>query len=140
MSQQIHEEIRAGAGPGAHPKALEPRFTLAQCARVSGVYYVVGRSPCWEWTFWCREIKGEMRAALLTVAIMAAIFLVAFEAQATFDCFETPQGQRRCACLGGENCIELQKSGTCKSDFKCDDSEVGAMICSCRAVKVSGKR
>jgi hypothetical protein len=81
-------------------------------------------------------MEGEMRAALLTVAIAAAIA----QAQATFDCFETPQGERRCACMGGRNCIELQKSGSCKSGFKCDDSELGAMICGCKAVKTSRTR
>ena len=81
-----------------------------------------------------------MRAALLTVAIAAAILLALSKAQATFDCFETSQRERRCACTGGRNCIELQKSGSCKSGFKCDDSELGATICSCKAVKTSGTR
>jgi hypothetical protein len=82
-------------------------------------------------------MEGEMRAALLTVVIAAAIFLALSKAQATFDCFETPKGEWRCAYMGGRNCIELQKSGSCKSGFKCDDSELGAMICGCKAVKTS---
>jgi hypothetical protein len=81
-----------------------------------------------------------MRAALLTVGIAAAILLLLSKAQATFDCFETSQRERRCACTGGRNCIELQKSGSCKSGFKCDDSELGAMICSCKAAKTSRTR
>jgi hypothetical protein len=74
-----------------------------------------------------------MRAALLTITIVAALFLALSNARATFNCFETPQGERRCACIGGSNCSEMQKSANCKSGFKCDDGELGAMVCSCKA-------
>ena len=40
-----------------------------------------------------------MRAALLTLTIAATLFLAHSRVWA-FDCFETPDGKRRCACLG----------------------------------------
>lgn len=80
-----------------------------------------------------------MRMALLTVAIAAAILLALSGAHAAFDCFETSQHQLRCACTGGRDCIELQNSGRCKSGFKCDDGELGAMICSCKAVRKTSR-
>jgi hypothetical protein len=74
-----------------------------------------------------------MRAILFALAI-AALTLLSTDALTAFDCFDTPQRERRCACTGGSNCIELEKSGNCKSDFKCDDGELGAIICSCKAI------
>src|SRR6185312_3051030 len=81
-----------------------------------------------------------MRAALLTVVIGAVLILALSNAWAVFNCFDTPQGERRCACIGGDNCIQMQKSGSCKSGFKCDDSELGSMICSCKAGPVPARR
>lgn len=77
-----------------------------------------------------------MRAVLFALAIGSPTILSA-NARAAFNCFDTPQRERRCACTGGSNCIELEKSGNCKSDFKCDDGELGAIICSCKAVRLS---
>ena len=78
-----------------------------------------------------------MRAALLALAIVAATLLAISDACATFNCFATPQRERRCACIDGKNCLEMQKSGSCKSGFTCDDSELGALICSCKAERPS---
>jgi hypothetical protein len=78
-----------------------------------------------------------MRAILFAVAIVTLTLLPVPDAAATFNCFDTPQRERRCACIGGSNCIELEKSGSCKSDFECDDGELGAIICSCKAVGLS---
>ena len=41
-----------------------------------------------------------MRAALLTLAIVAALFLASSHAWTAFNCFETPEGEHRCACIG----------------------------------------
>jgi 2-keto-4-pentenoate hydratase/2-oxohepta-3-ene-1,7-dioic acid hydratase in catechol pathway len=43
------------------------------------------------------------------------------------------QGPRR-ACVGGTDCFELEKSGNCKSALKCDNGELGAMICSLQSL------
>jgi hypothetical protein len=34
--------------------------------------------------------------------------LLSANARAAFNCFDTPQRERKCACTGGSNCIELQ--------------------------------
>ena len=48
-----------------------------------------------------------MRAAVLTLTIVAALFLAHSHAWA-FDCFETPEGKRRCACIGADDCSEMR--------------------------------
>ena len=78
-----------------------------------------------------------MRGARFVAAIALAVVAVPLNANATFSCFVTARGERRCACVGGADCIALQKSGSCKSRFKCDDSELGALICSCEASRSS---
>jgi hypothetical protein len=78
-----------------------------------------------------------LRAALLVAAIVLAVGVAPFTAQATFSCFVTAQGEPKCACIGGADCIALQKSGDCKTRFKCDDSELGALVCSCKANRSS---
>ena len=78
-----------------------------------------------------------MRGARLVLAIALTIATVPLSAHAAFSCFVTARGERRCACVGGADCIDLQKSGSCKSHFKCDDSELGALICSCQASRSS---
>jgi len=77
-----------------------------------------------------------MRAALLTLIIVEALFLSP-SAWAKFNCFETPGEGRRCACVGSNDCSEMQKSGNCKSAPDCDNSQLGAIICSCRATATS---
>ena len=57
-----------------------------------------------------------MRAAVLTLTIVLALFLAHSHAWA-FDCFETPEGKRRCACIGADDCSEMRQSGSCKSDL-----------------------
>ena len=78
-----------------------------------------------------------MREALLILTIVAALFLAQSNAWATFNCLETPQGERRCACIGADDCSEMQKSDGCKSGPECDNSQLGAIICSCKAVRTS---
>jgi hypothetical protein len=78
-----------------------------------------------------------MRAALLVLTIAGALFLVRSDARANFNCFETPDGEHRCACIGAHNCSEMQKSDSCKSGPTCDHSELGPIICSCKAVRMS---
>ena len=77
-----------------------------------------------------------MRAAVLTLTIVSALFLAHSHAWA-FDCFETPEGKRRCFCIGADDCGEMRQSASCKSKPECDHAELGAIICSCRAVRSS---
>ena len=51
--------------------------------------------------------------------------------------FDTPSEGRRCACIGVRQCDEMLKSGDCKSDPRCDNGELGAIVCSCKAVRTS---
>ena len=79
-----------------------------------------------------------MRTALRVLTIVVgASFLSHSDARATFDCFETPEEGRRCACVGVDGCSEMQKSGSCKSDPECDNRQLGAIICSCKAARPS---
>jgi hypothetical protein len=50
--------------------------------------------------------------------------------------FRTPEGKRRCACIGDVNCSEMRKSDNCKSDLQCDNGQLGAVICSCEAGRI----
>ena len=79
-----------------------------------------------------------MRAALLTLAIVAALFLARSRAWAAFNCFETPEGERKCACIGRNNCSEMR--GSCKSEPVRDHGELGAVVCSCTAMRTSRTR
>jgi hypothetical protein len=78
-----------------------------------------------------------MRAALLVIALAVASLLGSVDAWTKFDCFETPGEGRRCACVGAGNCSEMKSSDSCKSDPECDKSELGAIICSCKAVRTT---
>jgi hypothetical protein len=78
-----------------------------------------------------------MRPALLILTSVAALLLARSNAGATFNCFETPQRERRCACVGAEDCGEMQKSDNCKSGPECDNRQLGAIICSCKAARTS---
>jgi hypothetical protein len=78
-----------------------------------------------------------MRAALLVIALAVVSLLGSLDAWAKFDCFETPGEGRRCACIGAGNCSEMKNSDSCKQDPQCDKSELGAIICSCKAVRTS---
>jgi hypothetical protein len=78
-----------------------------------------------------------MRVTLLVLTIVAALVLARSDAWAAFDCFETPDGQRKCSCIGANDCVEMQKSDSCKSGPECDKSQLGAIICSCKAVPAS---
>jgi hypothetical protein len=69
--------------------------------------------------------------------IAAALVLACSNAWANFNCFETPEGKRRCACIGSVDCSELQKSDSCQSSLECDNRQLGAMICSCKAARTS---
>jgi|GEM_PF-1987725 hypothetical protein len=78
-----------------------------------------------------------MRSALLVLSIVAAFLLACPNARAKFNCFKTPQGEHRCACVGANDCSEMQKSDSCKSGPECDDRQLGAIICSCKAARTS---
>jgi hypothetical protein len=78
-----------------------------------------------------------MRAALLVLTLTVASLVGSLDALAAFNCFETPGEGRRCACIGAGNCNEMKDSDSCKSDPHCDKSELGAIICSCKAGKTS---
>jgi hypothetical protein len=77
-----------------------------------------------------------MRLALLTIVIVAAFGLPA-EARTDYDCFVTPQGETRCACEGDESCRAMHNSSSCISEPECDNGELGAVICSCKATPAS---
>src|SRR5580704_14128880 len=49
-------------------------------------------------------MEGEMRTALLLLTLVAALSLAPSDARAAFNCFQTPDGEHRCACVGAENC------------------------------------
>jgi hypothetical protein len=81
--------------------------------------------------------EGEMRATLLTVTIMMAALLSRSFALESFNCFDTPNGEHKCACIGVAGCKEMQQSGDCKSEVVCDQDQLGAIICSCNAGRTS---
>jgi hypothetical protein len=83
-----------------------------------------------------RDMGGDMRSALRILGVVAALLLACSIAWATFDCFDTPEG-RRCACVGSGDCSEMQKSHSCQASPECDNRQLGAMICSCKAARAS---
>ena len=85
------------------------------------------------------SVEGEMWVALTTLIAVAALFLPLSQASA-FNCFETPEGEHRCACIGANDCTEMRQSHTCKSDATCDHGELGAVICSCKAWRTPRSR
>jgi hypothetical protein len=76
-------------------------------------------------------VKGMPKALLIAALIEALAFTP--QAFAAYRCFDTPGGSHRCACIGANECNDLEKSGYCKSDPQCDKAELGALICSCSA-------
>jgi hypothetical protein len=76
-----------------------------------------------------------MRKALLVLTIVVVSNLSHLAAWANFNCFATPQGERRCACVGTDNCAEMKTSDRCQSAPQCDDRQLGAIICNCKAAK-----
>jgi hypothetical protein len=82
-------------------------------------------------------MEGEMRATLLTITIMIAVLPTRSFALESFNCFDTPNGEHKCACIGVAGCKEMQRSGNCKSDLVCDQNQLGAIICSCNAGRTS---
>jgi hypothetical protein len=77
-----------------------------------------------------------MRTALLMLAILGALSLTSSRAGA-FDCFNTPELWRRCACIGERDCSAMQASGNCSEAARCDNKELGAVICSCQTAQRS---
>jgi hypothetical protein len=75
-----------------------------------------------------------MRTAALALALLEALALT-HPAQAAFKCFDTPGNGHRCACVGPGECGEMLKSGDCKSKPRCDNGELGPIICSCKAAR-----
>jgi hypothetical protein len=51
-----------------------------------------------------------MRTALLLLTLVAALSVAPSDARANFNCFQTPDGEHRCACVGADNCSAMQKS------------------------------
>jgi len=78
-----------------------------------------------------------MRVALLVLTLAVASLVGSLDAWAAFNCFETPGEGRRCACIGAGNCSEMKNSDSCTSGPECDKSELGAIICSCKAARTS---
>jgi hypothetical protein len=78
-----------------------------------------------------------MRPTLLTLTIMIATFPPRSFARENFNCFDTPTGEHKCACIGVASCKQMQQSGNCKSDLVCDQDQLGAIICSCNAGRTS---
>ena len=74
-----------------------------------------------------------MRAALLVLILMSAPLAGSMGAGAEFTCFQTPGEGVRCACMGASDCSEMKSSGSCRSEAECDQAELGAIICSCKA-------
>lgn len=72
-----------------------------------------------------------MRATLLTLTIMMAAFPPRSFARENFNCFNTPNGEHRCACIGMASCSEMKSSGNCNSEPVCDQDQLGAVVCSC---------
>ena len=78
-----------------------------------------------------------MRIALLILTLMIASLAGSMGAGAEFNCFQTPGEGIRCACIGASDCSEMRNSGSCKSEAECDKGELGAVICSSKAARIS---
>ena len=81
-----------------------------------------------------------MRATLLIVTVMMALVPSRSFALESFNCFDTPNGEHKCACIGVAGCKEMEQSGNCKSELVCDQDQLGAVVCSCNAGRTSRKR
>jgi hypothetical protein len=79
-----------------------------------------------------------MRFALLIVTLTLVSLAWNWNANAEFNCFETPGEGSRCACIGSSDCTEMKNSGSCKSEAECDKGDLGAVICSCKAHRAAG--
>ena len=78
-----------------------------------------------------------MRATYLILTVILILIPSRSFALESFNCFDTPNGEHKCACIGVAGCRELQQSGNCKSDLVCDQDQLGAIICSCNAGRTS---
>jgi hypothetical protein len=78
-----------------------------------------------------------MRATLLRLTIVMAVLPPRSFARENFNCFDTPEGQHRCACIGMAGCSEMKSSGNCNSDPVCDQDQLGAVVCSSNAGRYS---
>ena len=77
-----------------------------------------------------------MRVVLLVLTFAVVSLVGSLDAWAASS-FETPGEGRRCACIGAGNCSEMKNSDSCASGPECDKSELGAIICSCKAARTS---
>jgi hypothetical protein len=77
-----------------------------------------------------------MRAVLAIWA--ASLFSIANDG-AIFKCGKDPHGKNMCACIGAAACSEMQKSDSCISGIECHSSQLGTIICSCKAVQPQRK-
>jgi hypothetical protein len=78
-----------------------------------------------------------MRATYLILTVILTLIPSRSFALESFNCFDTPTGEHKCACIGVAGCRELQQSGNCKSNLVCDQDQLGAIICSCDAGRTS---
>jgi hypothetical protein len=78
-----------------------------------------------------------MRATLLILTVILTLISSRSFALESFNCFDTPNGEHKCACIGVAGCKEMQQSGNCKSELVCDQDQLGAIICSCNAGRTS---
>jgi hypothetical protein len=76
-----------------------------------------------------------MRVALLVLTLTMASLAGSMRAGAEFNCFQTPGEGIRCACIGASGCSEMKNSGSCRSEPECDNGELGAIVCSCKAAR-----
>ena len=81
-------------------------------------------------------MEGEMRVVLLVLTLAVVSLVGSLDAWAAFNCFETPGEGRWCA-IGAGNCSEMKNSDSGASGPECDKSELGAIICSCKAARTS---
>jgi hypothetical protein len=77
-----------------------------------------------------------MRAVLAILA--ASLFSIANDG-AIFKRGKDPHGKSMCACIGAAACSEMQKSDSCISGIECHSSQLGTIICSCKAVQFQRK-
>ncbi len=79
---------------------------------------------------------GKWASLAVALVMMAALLSRSFALE-SFNCFDTPNGEHKCACIGVAGCKEMQQSGNCKSELVCDQDQLGAIICSCNARRTS---
>ena len=72
-----------------------------------------------------------MRVVLLVLTFAVVSLVGGLDAWAAF--LRRPG----CACIGAGSCSEMKNSDSSASGPECDKSELGAIICSCKAARTS---